>query len=495
MQETRRRRRRLLGPVAAAAVLVLALPPASPGAPPAAGGYQENDFGGFRNVLPPGQNGFATGAQISEFLFGGGARPPHNDDQLGMYGDLVYASPGLGAAQLDEFFKDASFGVQASDVDRTYTPACAVTSAPSPSSAACDDVTIVRDKGFAVPHVYGADRAGLTFGLGYVTGEDRLFAADIQRNTGRAQLSSFLGGSQAEMDRGQWLQTPYTEADWQRQFDQLDDLYGADGAQVQADVRNYVDGINQYIAEARVDSDKMPGEYGFLGRPEGPAPWTVTDVGATASLVAGIFGKGGGREVDSALVLEEAKKRFGGSKGKRVWNDFRSAEDPEAPVTAAGRKFPYLAVPRKPKGEALPDPGTVKEEDVVVAASGSRGEAGSARFGRIDLLGSASGMSNALLVSAEESADGKPLAVMGPQVGYFTPEVLMEVDAHAPGGPAGPPIDARGATFAGVSFYVQLGRGRDFAWSATSAGQDIIDTFAVELCEPGGSRSTLDSMH
>ena len=34
-----------------------------------------------------------------------------------------------------------------------------------------------------------------------------------------------------------------------------------------------------------------------------------------------------------------------------------------------------------------------------------------------------------------------------------------------------------------MNLYVQLGRGRDYAWSATSAGQDIIDTFAVDLCD------------
>ncbi len=34
--------------------------------------------------------------------------------------------------------------------------------------------------------------------------------------------------------------------------------------------------------------------------------------------------------------------------------------------------------------------------------------------------------------------------------------------------------------------YVELGHGPDYAWSATSAGQDIIDTFAVPLCNPSG---------
>ena len=53
----------------------------------------------------------------------------------------------------------------------------------------------------------------------------------------------------------------------------------------------------------------------------------------------------------------------------------------------------------------------------------------------------------------------------------------MEEDLHGPG------IDAKGAAFPGVNLYVQLGHGRDYAWSATSAGQDIIDTFAVPLCD------------
>jgi acyl-homoserine lactone acylase PvdQ len=104
--------------------------------------------------------------------------------------------------------------------------------------------------------------------------------------------------------------------------------------------------------------------------------------------------------------------------------------------------------------------------------------------------------SNALLVSADKSESGKALAVMGPQVAYFMPQVLMEMDIHCIGNCQGQrDLDAAGATFPGVSLYVLLGRGPDFAWSATSAGQDIIDTFAEELCEPDGSPPTLNSTH
>ena len=83
----------------------------------------------------------------------------------------------------------------------------------------------------------------------------------------------------------------------------------------------------------------MPGEYAAIGKP-GPQDWKVTDVIATASLIGGIFGKGGGRELDSALLLQDAQKRFGRRSGKRVWADLRTAEDPEAPVTVNRQALP-----------------------------------------------------------------------------------------------------------------------------------------------------------
>jgi acyl-homoserine lactone acylase PvdQ len=255
-------------------------------------------------------------------------------------------------------------------------------------------------------------------------------------------------------------------------------------------VTNYVAGINRYITEARLNPLKMPGEYAAIGKP-GPQDWKVTDVIATSSLIGGIFGKGGGAELDSALLLQDAQKRFGRRSGKRVWADLRTAEDPEAPVTVnPAKRFPYRVEPRRLRrgGVALPDRGSVRKLDVV------KGDAAASASGRGDtglggLLSFPRQSSNALLVSASESKSGKPIAVMGPQTAYFAPQLLLDVDVHGPG------IDARGATFAGVSLYVLLGHGRDYAWSATSAGQDIIDTFALPLCEPDGSAPTVDSMH
>jgi acyl-homoserine lactone acylase PvdQ len=97
--------------------------------------------------------------------------------------------------------------------------------------------------------------------------------------------------------------------------------------------------------------------------------------------------------------------------------------------------------------------------------------------------------SNALLVGGDISETGRPLAVFGPQVGYWSPEILLEMDLHGPG------IDSRGVGFPGISMYTLLGRGDGYAWSATSAGGDQVDIFAEKLCNADGSKPTIESTH
>jgi acyl-homoserine lactone acylase PvdQ len=452
------------GHIAAAALVAVLLLAAAP-ARAEVQSYATNDAGGFHDVLPPGTNGLANIGQLAAFGVTG-ARPPHNDDQLAMYRDLMYATPGLTPEGLRTYFKDSTFGVRPADVASTTTPRA--------------DVTIVRDKAFGVPHIYGTTRGGTMFGAGYAAAQDRLFFIDILRHLGRAELSSFIGGAPAnrEMDAAQWAIAPYTEADLERQFDLGDDLHGDRGRQLQVDAREYVAGVNRYIAEARLDPTKMPGEYLALGHPLGPERWKVTDLIATTSLVGGIFGQGGGRELAEGELLRAFTRRFGDDKGRTLWEQFAAFDDPDAPTTVRGTRFPYQTEPRKRAdgAEALPDPGSFTPLEVAPGqrGGGSQGArpAAAAALSRLPRV-----MSNALLVSSSKSASGRPLAVFGPQVSYFAPEILMEEDLHGPG------IDARGAAFPGVNLYVELGHGRDYAWSATSAGQDIIDTFAVPLCD------------
>ena len=475
--------------VAVIAVAILAILATGASAAPTPGAYQHNDFGGFRNILPPAQGADANIAQIAAFE-ANGTYPPHTSDrQLSMYTGLMYATPGLQASQIGNFYKDASFGAKPANVERTYSPRT--------------DVTIERDKD-GVPHIYGATRAGAMFGAGYATAEDRLFMIDALRHSARAELSSFAGGSNAAMDQSIWAETPYRESELQEQYDRAQRLYGQDGLQIQKDVNNYVAGVNKFITEACANPTKLPGEYSLIAPSQNIClpghQWKVTDVIAIASLVAGIFGQGGGGELGLAQSLEASLQKFGAVQGKRVWNDFQEFNDPEAPTTVHGQSYPYGQPPANPKGVALPDPGTLQPTNVVTSSSGTapataQAPASGELPGILNPFEQHHGASNALLVSGAESKSGHPVAVMGPQVAYWSPQILMEEDIHAPASNQGPPLDARGAAFPGTNLYVQLGRGRDYAWSATSAGQDIIDTYAVKLCVPGGGQPTLSSNH
>ena len=78
----------------------------------------------------------------------------------------------------------------------------------------------MRDKAYGVPHIYGETRADTMFGAGYAGAQDRLFLMDVLRHTGRAELASFLGGSNADADASQWGFAPYTEADLEKQIDE-----------------------------------------------------------------------------------------------------------------------------------------------------------------------------------------------------------------------------------------------------------------------------------
>lgn len=424
------------------------------------------------DILPPGQSGNATLAQIlAHKAFG--TMPAHASDQLARYDSLVAGYPGLTDAKVNEFFNDASFGVPGNQVESTTSPR--------------PDVTITRDKKTGVPHIKGTTRYGTSYGAGYAAGQDRLWQMDLFRHVGRGDLTPFAGGALANQGLEQqfWPQAPYTEADLQAQVDRIRTTEGERGRLAMEDAQAYIDGINAYRVQSK-NGRYFPGEYVLTGHINSITnageiqPFKLTDLIALASVVGGLFGGGGGGEVQAALSLLSAQQKYGLEEGTRVWESFREREDPEAVLTVHdGSSFPYAQKPANPQGAALPDAGSVTAEQLVYDRTGA---ATAAAANPPKLMKSS--MSNALLVSGSKTASGHPVAVFGPQTGYLAPQLLMLQELQGPG------ISARGASFAGVSMYVQLGRGQDYAWSATSAGQDITDTFAVELCEPGGGAPT-----
>lgn len=473
--------------VVTVASALLILTPASPLVPASAATSTPDDYcvSECLDVLPPGQNGNATLVEIlaNQTL---GTRPRHSDDQLGKYAGLVAGYTGLTEGQIANFFNDASFGVPTGQAESTVSPR--------------SDVTIVRDRATGVPHITGTTRGGTMFGAGYAGAQDRLWLMDLMRHVGRGELTPFAGGAPGNraLEQSVWLNSPYTEADLQAQLDRLR-ASGPRGAQLYDDVREYIDGINAYIDRCMADRN-CPGEYVLTGHMDaitnagGPVDFTMTDLIAVAGVIGGLFGGGGGAEMRSALARVAARARYGTAAGDQAWAAFRSQNDPETTLTLhGGQSFPFGGAPSA-TGVVLPDAAGTSPVDITQNEKGSATAPASASSAKGVLDGllvdnSKPGMSNAVVISAAESATGHPIAVYGPQTGYFAPQLLMLQELNGPG------VRARGVAFAGLNLYVLLGRGTDYSWSATSAGQDITDTYAVRLCDPAGGTPTVNADH
>jgi acyl-homoserine lactone acylase PvdQ len=441
-------------------------------------------LGQAHNILPPGANGLVNATDFAK-QEGGLGPAPHQQDQLAPYANLELVAPHLQAADLAQYYKDASFGVPADQIERIETPR--------------PGTVIVRDKAFGTPHIFGNTRYDTEFGSGYAAAEDRLFFMDVLRHVGRSQVSAFLGPSDSALalDCSIARVAGYNEAELQQQAEQMAAEFSApfdathtEGEQIQADAQAYVDGVNAYIQAALTNPDLMPVEYPALQ--EVPAPWKPTDIIATATLVQATFAIGGGNEVDSALFNGMLVARYGAAQGNAIWTDFRSQNDPEAPTTL-DTVFPYMtggtvdpnavAMPLAPAQTDFCDGGPIP------AARPGLGQitVGPVSVDLSALLRTNAHASNALVVGRTLSTSGHPIAVFGPQTGYFAPEILHEIELHGPG------LHARGAAFPGTEVFVELGRGVDYAWSATSASADIIDERLEKLCNPDGSPPTLSS--
>ncbi|MBE7188407.1 penicillin acylase family protein [Jatrophihabitans endophyticus] len=461
----------LAGLTALALVVSVGVPSgtAAPTASEPSHAYRAHDYAGGQamSILPPGENGLVNATDLLKFE-ANGTRPAGSQDQLGKYENLLYGYPKLTDSTLHDYYDDESFGVKKADIVRTEKPE--------------SGVTIYRDQ-HDVPHVYGTSDETMSFGAGYAQAEDRLFLMDVLRHYGEGTLASFLGGSCEfeQMDHDQLLLSPYTKSQAVAQVDALPKEYGAQGELAKKVIYAYVRGINAYVTATQTDPNLLPADYLAAAPSLVPQKWSVADVVAIAGLIGGIFGRGGGSEIANAHLLQYLQQKLGTSAGAKAFAQFKDSNDPLAPTTA-DRRFRYEIPGRiNPKTTALPDyDAPVTGGPTDTAADCDLTPSNPLALSIIKGLSQMpKHMSNALVVNANHSADGHPIAVFGPQVSYYTPQILAEEDLHSPD------YDAEGASFPGTGI-VELGRGEDYAWSATSAGSDLIDQRLEKICNPNG---------
>jgi acyl-homoserine lactone acylase PvdQ len=468
----------------------------------------------FLDILPPGADGNSGDGS-------GGANPPHASDQLALYGDLSYAQPSLtstscnppatladhqaSSQQACNYFKDASL-----------TPVT-VASTETLTATSGGKVTIQRD-GWGVPFVTAATRADAMFGFGYAGAEDRLWLMDFVRNLGRGRLSQFLGPAQGVFSYDSSIATVggYDDDEIAAMIQDAETKLGALGAMVSQELEAEAGGVNAFIASlSGANKGRVPREYTLVKGGTLPAPFTTTDLMAGEILVESLFASGGGNEPQNVLLLQELDPTFGpsstsvGASACTLWRDLRHANDPETPraietsfaqsPATLDETCPHTLLP----GAAIWDPGSFATITNYVIGSSSTASSVAVRAYKAPLdarraakralaslgLGLPESMSNFIAVNASQTTDGHPIAVMGPQTGYFVPQALWEVAIQSTGGT---PLDfaARGVSFFMVP-YIEIGHGANFAWSATSGDTDIVDVRVSRMCNLDGSAPSL----
>ena len=191
--------RRLIAAGVAVAAAVLADPGRSARRPTRPADYQDDDGPASATSCRPAPNGFAP--EVGD-ISSHGTRPPHNNDQLDEYDDLVQAPAGTHRRARSTASTRTRASASSGDLDYQYTPDCADhlrAVAELPALRRRDDRSATTASGSRTSTAPTAPP--LMFGAGYVGAEDRLFFMDVERHVGRAELSDFLGGSNTGTDR------------------------------------------------------------------------------------------------------------------------------------------------------------------------------------------------------------------------------------------------------------------------------------------------------
>jgi len=374
-----------------------------------------------------------------------------------------------------------------------------------------EEITIIRD-GYGVPHVFAESREGMAYGAGYALAQDRLWQMEVLRRTAKGELSDLLGApgtpirpSLLAQDRVVRFFT-YTTEERARRF-------ATYPVELQAGVRAFADGINAWTLKARLPAN-TPFEFTEFGVPI--EDWSVDDSVALQDALILAFGSGGGNELSNAALLRYLVDTYGQSAGARAFGDIIWTNDPASPTSIPPdfnwRRSPTYARPEADNTFKL----SLHETDARLSLPSGQQSAGAAlsagsstepssaeeallaqlalvpdfaaaqealdHLARLEEFQSKITFgSNAQIGGPHVAEAGNSIQTGGPQVGYYVPQILVDIGLHAPG------IDTTGMTFAGSGPAVLIGRGQGFAWTTTTGSSDLTDTY-VEKLNPDNPR-------
>ena len=289
------------------------------------------------------------------------------------------------------------------------------------------EIRIERDAD-GVPRIIAQNDEDLSFGLGFVHAQERLFQMELQRRYGAGRLSEIFGPQAVAVDRQMRVLGLYRAAEAEIPFLSTEMNHALDA---------YAAGVNAFLTSRR---GALPPEFLLLGF--APEPWRPADSLVWGKLMAVQLG---GNYRGELLRARMART-----------------------IPAADLEFLY---PDYPRGA----PTTLAEMAPIY-----RQMALDALYEALPALVGPIYASNNWVVDGVHSASGKPILANDPHLAFGSPGfwylARLETPQH----------QITGATAAGVPLVV-IGHNERIAWGFTTTTADVEDLFVeqVDPADPG----------
>src|SRR5438128_2004008 len=299
---------------------------------------------------------------------------------------------------------------------------------------------------------------------------------EILRRAGEGRLSDLLGPADVLMDvvRRRDSETP---AERQAEGDALPPGQ-------RASLQAYANGINAVIQRDTLNPSLMP--TGFVATQDLPiAPWTPADTVALITLEVKGVAESAGNELGYAALARRLAAKYGRRRAVGIFDDLQLTRDPRTPTTipAGGRaartsdglRYRYIHYRAVDTARRISElrPSVQPAHDHV--ASGDRAVATATNHLGLPVFGS-----NAWAISPRRSTTGGALLWGGPQVSYYAPAVLDELEVE------GGQFHEHGVGVPGGGPGVVIGFTPHTAWSITTAQDDQVDTYVDRIRKAAG---------
>jgi len=318
-----------------------------------------------------------------------------------------------------------------------------------------DSVTIYRDE-WGVPHIYASTEGDLSFALGYVHAQDRLFQMDLARRNVRGKLSEITGDLALEEDKYNlamgmeyWAEKTVDEMIRMKEEGESD-LYDS--------LVKYADGVNYFI---NTHQGEFPIEYAILGFK--PTKWTPLDTMCISPYMAKMLTWG----YDDLYRLKTLEA-IGGANYTELFIDTSYGQVPICPNYGSYNDSSELSYDGGPLQISSNVMHTISKFLSHIEEIPS--EKTLMELQKENMIGS-----NNWVVDGVKSSTGKPILCNDMHLAWNMPGIWYEAHLIV----EDTDLNVYGFTLAGANIVI-VGHNEYLAWGFTNVNYDVMDWYYYE---------------